>query len=84
MEFRDSVDKHGIPREDTMYAMQHAEVIRGIEGRPGEPGETFLYIGHPHAHTERYIEVIATVTPPRTVVVFHSMPLRSLFTHLLS
>lgn len=82
VEFKDSVDKHGIPREDTLHAMMNTEVARELDGaRPGEV--RMLYIGHSHNQTERYIEVIAAHRPPRTIVIHHSMPLSDLFRHLL-
>lgn len=82
VEFSDSVDKHGIPRADTLHAMMHAEVSAELEGNPGET--TVVYLGHPHSQTERYIEVIAAHRPPRTVFIFHSMPLSDLFRYLLT
>lgn len=82
VEFAGSVDKHGIPREDTLYAMLHADASVEVEGKPGEI--TMVYVGHPHGQTDRYIEVIAAHRPPRTVEVFHSMPLSDLFRHLLN
>src|SRR5699024_758111 len=57
-----SADKHGIPREDALYAMMHYVVSAEIDGEPGET--TVLYIGHPHEQTDRYLEVIAAHIPP--------------------
>lgn len=42
-----------------------------------------VYVGHPHAQTERYVEVIAAIRPPRDLVIFHAMPLTDLYRHLL-
>lgn len=82
VEFRTSSDKHGISREDTLYAMMNAEVACELEG--GRQGETrMLYIGHPHGQTDRYIEVIAAHRHPRTIIIYHSMPLSDLYRHLL-
>lgn len=81
VEFTNSADKHGIARQDTLYAMMHAEASAELEGQPGET--TMVYVGHPHGQTDRYIEVIAAHRPPRTIVIFHSMPLSDLFRHLL-
>lgn len=53
VEWTHSADKHGIPRADALYSIAHAEV----KGRPGEV--TIVYVGHPHAQTNRYLEVIA-------------------------
>lgn len=82
VQFANSADKHGIPREDTLYAIMNAEVSAEVEGEPGEV--TMVYVGHPHGQTDRYIEVIAAHRPPRTIVIFHAMPLSGLFKNLLS
>lgn len=82
VEFKASADKHGIPREDSIYAMIHAEASAEVEGEPGETA--VVYVGHPHGQTDRYLEVIAAHQPPRTIVIFHSMPLSDLFRHLLN
>ncbi|WP_221739668.1 hypothetical protein [Arachnia propionica] len=79
--FTDSADKHRVPREDSLYAIMHAEASAEIDGLPGEV--TKVYVGHPHAQTDDYIEVIAAHRPPRTIVIFHAMPLSDLFRHLL-
>lgn len=81
VEWTSSADKHGVAREDALYAMMHAEVTAEIEGEPGE--QTNVYVGHPHGQTERYLEVIAAHQPPRTIVIFHVMPLTDQFRYLL-
>lgn len=82
VQFTSSADKHGIPREDSLYAIMHAEASAEVDGAPGEV--TMVYVGHPHGQTDRYIEVIAAHRQPRTVIVFHAMPLSDLFRHLLT
>jgi hypothetical protein len=82
VEWRKSAAKHGISRDDALWAMTHAEVTAELEGRPGE--SVVLYIGHPHAQTDRYLEVIAAHQPPRTIVIFHVMELSDLYRHLLN
>lgn len=62
--------------------MTHAEAVAELDGHPGET--TIVYIGHPHAQTDRYIEVIAAHRKPRTVKIFHVMPLSDLYRHLLT
>lgn len=81
LEFASSADRHGVPREDSLHAMLNAQASVEVEGLPGET--TVAYVGHPHSQTDDYIEVIAAHRPPRTVVIFHSMPLTDLFRHLL-
>lgn len=62
--------------------MLHAEVSVEVDGCPG--AVTTVYVGHPHAQTERYIEVIAEVNPPDGVKIFHVMDLSDMYRHLLS
>lgn len=59
----------------------HAAASAEVEGMPGEV--TMVYVGHPHAQTDRYIEVIATHRPPRNISIFHVMPLSGMFRDLL-
>jgi hypothetical protein len=78
-----SADRHGIPHEDVIYAMRHAtghEEVQSPSARPGD--KVFVYVGHPHAQTERYIEVIAVHRHPRQVIVFHAMELSDHYRHL--
>lgn len=82
IEFTPSADRHSVSHEDALHAMLHFEVSAEVAGRPGR--QTVLYIGHPHAQTERYLEVIAEVNPPRGVTVFHVMELTDKYRHLLS
>ena len=82
IEFTSSADRHGIPHEDALYAMLHAEAAAPVEGRPGMV--TTVYVGHPHGQTEHYLEVIAEVNPPRGVRIFHVMDLTDKYRHLLS
>lgn len=62
--------------------MTHAEAAAQVEGRPGEV--TTVYVGHPHPQTDRYIEVIAAMRPPRTLTIFHVMELSDLYRHPLN
>jgi len=82
VEWKRSADKHGIPHEDALYAMMHAEVSAEIDGEPGE--QAIVYVGHPHGQTDRYLEVIAAHRAPRTIVIFHVMPLTDMFRPLLN
>ena len=72
-----SADKHLIPREDALYAIGQAQ----LEGRAGEV--TIVYVGHPHGPTDRYVEVIAALAPPRDLVIFHVMELSDLYRYLV-
>lgn len=80
VEFTPSADRHGIPREDAIYAMSHAEGVEEIPGRTGEV--TRVYVGRAHAQTDRRLEVIAAHRPPRDIVIFHVMDLSDLYRHL--
>jgi hypothetical protein len=81
IEWTASAAKHEVSREDALYAMTHAVGAQEVEGHPGET--TTVYVGHPHGQTDRYIEVIVAVRPPRTMVIFHAMPLTDLYRHLI-
>jgi hypothetical protein len=76
-----SADKHFIPREDALYAIGHAVAQAQLDGRAGEV--TIVYVGHPHEQTDRYLEVIVALTPPRDLAIFHVMHLSDVYRHLL-
>jgi hypothetical protein len=77
--FTRSAGRHGIPNEDAVYAMTHAE---GREEDSRGTDVTIVFVGHPHPQTDRYIEVIATMRRP-DIVVFHVMDLSDLYRHLI-
>ncbi|WP_282859403.1 hypothetical protein [Pseudoclavibacter helvolus] len=81
VEWKPSASKHGVTREDALYAMTNAEVSAEVKGLAGE--KTYVFIGHPHAQTNRWIEVIAAYRQPRTYTIFHAMPLTDKYRHLL-
>lgn len=76
----DSAARHAISREDALYAITHAVGSAELDGPAGQ--STVVYVGHPHAQTDRYIEVIVAQRRPRTMVVFHVMELSDLYRHL--
>lgn len=78
----DSARKHSIPDEDILYALTEYEVEDVVPGRDGHGGG-LIRIGHPHGQTDRYIEVMYAIVPPRSIVVFHAMPLTDKWAHLL-
>jgi len=68
-----SADKHGIPREETVWAITHADLLIGWP--PAREGHTIiptLAVGPSRFGT---LEVLLEVGEG-TVVVFHSMRLR--------
>lgn len=72
----DSSDKHRIPREDQVHAIVHATYTARFDSEKLDDGEVWLYIGHPHAQTEREIEVLVNVyADGREALVFHAMDL---------
>ncbi|MEU4387602.1 hypothetical protein [Promicromonospora sp. NPDC023805] len=70
-----SADKHGIPHDEALYAMLHAEAVyEDFEPpREGFQSSPTLYIGPSRYGT---LEVMVTVTPPSGINVFHVMRLR--------
>lgn len=72
----DSSDKHHIPRNDQVYAIVHANYKDKLDSEKLDEGDVWLYIGHPHAQTEREIEVLVNVYQDgREALVFHAMEL---------
>ena len=71
-----SSDKHKIPRADQVYAIAHANYKDRLDSEKLDDGEVWLYIGNPHAQTEREVEVLVNVYPDdREAVIFHAMEL---------
>jgi hypothetical protein len=81
VEWTASADKHGIPREDALYAIANAVGSEEVHGLSGEV--TTVYVGHPHPHTARHIEVIAAAIPPRRLRIFHVSELTDHYRHLV-
>ena len=83
VEWTPSADRHGIDHEDILWAISHATGSEELQPRIDRPGETVrVFVGRPYAGSRRFIEVIALIRPPRTIVVFHAMELSDLFRHL--
>ncbi|WP_104081111.1 hypothetical protein [Cryobacterium sp. Y11] len=61
--FLDSSEKHGIPRQDIVYAILHANYVRVLEHERVNKGRIKLYIGHPHGQTDREIEILVHEFP---------------------
>lgn len=70
----ESAAKHRIPRDEALYAIAHAELFVESFGqaRIGDHAPS-LFIGPSRYGT---LEVLAVITPPRDIWVFHVMPLR--------
>ena len=72
----DSSGKNGIPRDDQVYAIVNASYRARLDSEKLDDGDVWLYIGHPHAQTEREIEILVNVYPDgREAVIFHAMGL---------
>jgi hypothetical protein len=80
LKFAPSADRHGISRAAAVYAIIHA-VGREVSGREGRRLKV-AYVGHPHAQTDRYIEIVVMEWEPRNVAGFHAMDLSDNFRHL--
>lgn len=70
-----SSDKHGVARNDQVYAILHATYIADLG--PNERGGSIrLYIGPEHAQTDRELEILVVhFTDGREASIFHAMPL---------
>ena len=76
MTWAPSASKHGIPHDEALYAMLHAEAVYEDFEPPREGFQTSptLYIGPSRFGT---LEVMVTVVPPSGINVFHVMRLRA-------
>ena len=76
MTWSDSAGRHGIPHDEVLYAMSHAHKVVREYGSPQVDGSPpTLFIGPSRFGT---LEVLATITPPNQVHIFHAMRLREL------
>ena len=71
--FDPAADEHGIPHEETMWVMANGQWWDDWEEARPPFGPSRLWIGPSRFGT---LEVMAELTPPRDIHVFHSMPLR--------
>jgi hypothetical protein len=70
-----SADKHGIDREDALYAIMNAYYVEREfdEPRPPATVRPTLFIGPPRQLGGDLLEVMVEVTPPRDLHIFHVM-----------
>lgn len=68
-----SAFKHGITEDEIIYAMRNAQLRQPGYGRPQGGVRATLYIGPSRFGT---LEVLAVITPPAGVHIFHAMQLR--------
>lgn len=73
VEFSPDAEKRGIPRDEVFYAMMHGQFWDDWEDPRPPHGPTRLWVGPSRFGT---LEVIAEITPPDGVWIFHVMPLR--------
>lgn len=75
-----SASKHGIHRDEALYAIANAHAWYDDFGDPRPPHDRAprLYIGPSRYGT---LEVLVEITPPADVLVFHVMPLRQSTSH---
>ncbi|MGC4176094.1 hypothetical protein [Demequina sp.] len=66
-----SADKHGIPHDEALYSMAHAVHVAQDVRSAGQSAT--LFIGPSRFGT---LEVLAEITPPDGVMIFHVMRLR--------
>ena len=80
MTWTDSAAKHGVSREDVLWAIGHAVGSEVVPGRPG--WTTRVWVGRPHAQADRYLEVIAAARGSE-FVIFHAMPVTDIYRRLI-
>ena len=80
-----SVDKHGVPDEDTVHAMLEAYLYVPEFDDPRRAGSSRpdLWLGPPRRRGGPLLEVMAERVPPRDVVIFHVMEARPKFLAML-
>ena len=70
IEFTRSAARHGIDGTDAIYAMTHAHETQPFTDRHGR--RAMLFIGPPHAQTDRLVEVIASISSD-TILVYRAI-----------
>jgi hypothetical protein len=78
-----SAFKHDIPKADQVWAMVNATFQADLPGESLDDGTVRLYIGPPHAQTDREIEILVNVyADGREARVFHAMDLGAKYRRL--
>ncbi|MFE6229418.1 hypothetical protein [Cellulosimicrobium sp. NPDC057862] len=82
--WKGSTFKHGVTRDEVLYALQHPVHVEPEfdESREGTGEVADLYIG-PGRLGGELLEVMVHRRLPREIVVFHAMPVRRKFLHLI-
>lgn len=71
----DSAGRHGIPRDEVLYAIANAHhVVTGFGSSRAGAEPVTLFIGPSRMGT---LEVLVALRSPRSIWVFHAMPLRA-------
>ncbi|MCL1899489.1 MAG: hypothetical protein FWG11_03030 [Promicromonosporaceae bacterium] len=73
VEFTESAEKRGIPRDEVLFVISEGRLWQNWQDPRPPHGPAWLWIGPSRYGT---LEVMAEVTPPRAIRVFHVMPLR--------
>jgi hypothetical protein len=72
----ESAFKHNVSQADQIWAMLHPTYQADLAGESLDDGTVRLIIGHPHAQTDREIELLVNVYDDgREARVFHAMEL---------
>ncbi len=79
IEFTESAGKHGFTVEDAVWAMSRARYVEREFDDPRPPSQVrpTLWIGPSRTPAVPWLEVMAEVVPPGTVVIFHVMGARA-------
>ena len=80
-EFTTSADKHGVPHADAEYAVLHN--VGYVEVTSRRPGRAFMFVGLPHEHALRYLEVGVAVDGRGRRLIFHVMEVTDLYRDLM-
>ncbi len=78
IEFTESAGKHGVSRDDAIWAMTHPRYVEQEfdEPRPPSSVRPTLFIGPSRTPAVPLLEVMVELVPPDRIVVFHVMAAR--------
>ena len=75
-----SAYKHGFSIEEAIHVIGHP--VRAHCLGPSPRGERWVWLGYPHPGSDRPVEVIEELIPPRTIEVFHVSDLTDIYRDL--
>jgi hypothetical protein len=82
--YTDSASDHEVADEDILWAMTHPIITEPVKDQLHPERKATRYIGMAKPPSTIRLEVVASVDLEREVlVIFHAMPMRAKFQHLI-